>query len=306
MSNPISRRDFLVRSGVLAAASTFSWSAFATGKAKKPLYSIGCSAITWGGNDAQAIKDISSLGIKGIQLRANFYKEYKDKVEEAKAVLGQNKLQLAMFSSGNVDLNTDPQTQLEMHVNHAKFVKALGGKSLQLTNNSRPKDRLPTTEELKKYAQLLNEVGKRTADIGVQSVYHNHMHQLGETPEEVDTIVQAIDPKAVRLLLDIAHYWQGGGDPAKAVRQYKDILHAMHLKDVKRPNPEKPEDAKGYQFVELGQGKLDLPAVFTAMNEVQFKGWGVIELDAIPDKSRSALQCNQISRDYLTQKLGKI
>jgi inosose dehydratase len=303
-ADPISRRKFLIRSGAFAVAAPVFAQVLAQNKAKK-LYSIGCSAITWGGNDAQAIQDIASLGLRGIQLRANSYKDYKDKPDELKALLGRHKLQLGMFSSGNVNLDVpDGQAQLETHLNHAKFVKALGGKAIQLTNSSRPKDRMPTPEELKKYAQLMNEVGKRTADVGVQAAYHNHMHQLGETPEEVDAIVQALDTRYVKLLLDVAHYWQGGGDPAKAVRQYKDMLYAMHLKDVARPHPEKTDDPKSYQFVELGQGKLDLPAVFAAMDEVKFKGWGIIELDSVPDKSRTALQCNRTSVDYLAQKIG--
>jgi inosose dehydratase len=40
------------------------------------------------------------------------------------------------------------------------------------------------------------------------------------------------------------------------------------------------------------------------MDEVKFKGWGIIELDSVPDKSRSALQCNRTSVDYLAQKIG--
>lgn len=301
-SSSISRREFLRQAGLYTAIAAASPSLLA---APKPLYSFGCSAITWGGNDKQAIQDISSLGLKGIQIRSNSYKDYKDKVSELKGLLTQNKLQLAMFSSGNVDI--DPaveKTQLEMHVNHARFVKALGGHAIQLTNTSRPKDRQPTTDELKRYAQLLNEVGKRAADEGIQAVYHNHMHQLGETPEEVDIILQNTDSKYIKFLLDIAHYWQGGGDPAKAARQYKDRLHTLHIKDVKRPNPNHTDDAKSYQFVELGQGNMDLPAFFTTLNEIKFKGWAIIELDSIPDQSRTALQCNKISKEYLQSKVG--
>ena len=182
-ADSISRRQFLIRAGAFAASASLAGPALAQTKGKK-LYSVGCSAITWSGNDAQAITDIASLGLKGIQLRANSYKDYKDKVSQLQDMLKQHKLQLVMFSSGNVNLNPadGEQAQLETHLNHAKFVKALGGKSLQLTNSSRPKDRMPTAEELKKYAQMMNEVGKRAADVGVQAVYHNHMNQLGETP----------------------------------------------------------------------------------------------------------------------------
>ncbi len=299
-----SRREFLKHTGALAAAMAFAPELFAK-QATKPLYSIGCSAITWGGNDKQAIQDIASLGIRGIQLRANTYKDYKDKTSELKDLLKQHKLQLVMFSSGNVNIDpAEEKNQLETHINHAKFVKALGGKAIQLTNNSRPKDRLPTTDELKRLSQLMNEVGKRAADVGIQAVYHNHMHQLGETPDEIDMILQNVDTKYVKFLLDIAHCWQGGGDPAKVARQYKDRLYALHIKDVKRPHPQKTDDPKSYQFVELGQGNMDLPAFFAAIDEIKFKGWAIIELDSVPDSSRTALQCNQISKEYLKTKMG--
>lgn len=297
------RRYFIRQAASLAAATVFVPEVFA--HAGKPLFSIGCSAITWNGNDKQAISDISSLGLRGIQLRANSYKDYKDKADELKDLLKKSNLQLAMFSSGNVNINPqEEKSQLETHLNHARFVKSLGGKAIQLTNDSRPKDRLPTTDELKRQAKLMNEIGRRTADVGVQAVYHNHMHQLGETPEEVDMILQSCDPKHVKFLLDIAHYWQGGGDPAKAARQYKDMIYALHIKDVKRPHPKNPDDPKSYQFVELGQGNMDLGAFFKALNETKFKGWAIIELDSVPDTSRTALQCNQISKDYLISKVG--
>jgi len=298
------RRDFLKQIGLLAATTAVIPEVFAH-PAAKPLYSIACSAITWNGNDKQAIQDIASLGIRGIQLRGNTYKDYKDKPDELKKLLKQNKLQLAMFSSGDLIINgANEKSHLEMHANHARFVKALGGNGLQLTSGPRPKDRPPTNDELKQYARLLNKVGKLAADAGVQAVFHNHMDQLGETPEEVDVILQNADPKYVKFLLDIAHYWQAGGDPAKAVRQYKDILHTLHIKDVKRPHPQKTNDPKSYQFVELGQGNMDLPTFFKAINEIKFKGWAVIELDAVPDNSRTALQCNAISKEYLASKIN--
>ena len=37
---------------------------------------IGYASITWGGNDRQAIEDISSVGYPGIQVRSNAIKEF--------------------------------------------------------------------------------------------------------------------------------------------------------------------------------------------------------------------------------------
>jgi inosose dehydratase len=164
-----------------------------------------------------------------------------------------------------------------------------------VTNSSRPKDGAPTTESLIKYANLINEIGKRTLTIGVQTNYHNHMGQLGQTPEEVEVILDHCDSKNVKFLLDIAHYHQGGGDPVVALKKYKKRIDALHLKDVRSNTG----DAKAYTFVELGQGNVNLPGFFNALDDIKFKGWGIVELDAVPDKNKTPVQCANITKTYL-------
>ena len=292
------RRLFL-RNFSLGAAALLTSSAWAETLLKKGDVKIGYSAITWGGKDAQAMADLAGLGFKGIQLRANTFGPYRNKASELRDALVKNHLTLCMFSSGNVEI--DPakfESTVDTHVAHASFVKALGGSALQLTNSLRPKDRAPSVEELKKLAKVMNEIGKQTADLGVQAVYHNHMNQLGETPEEVDVIVQAMDPRYIKLLLDIAHYKQGGGEPQDAIIKYRDMIHSLHLKDTK------PAETKsGYKFVELGQGRVNVPAVFESLSKIKFKGWAVVELDGVPDPEKSPLICAQINKKYITETL---
>ena len=294
-----SDRRLFLRNFSLGAAALLTSPTWAETLLKKGDVKIGYSAITWGGKDEQAIAELAGLGFKGIQLRANTFGPYRNKVSELKDSLTKHNLTLCMFSSGNVE--TDPakfESTVDTHVAHASFVKALGGNAIQLTNSLRPKDRKPTVEELKKLAQVMNEIGKQTADLGVQAVYHNHMNQLGETPEEVDVIVQAMDPRYAKLLLDIAHYKQGGGEPEEAVVKYKSIIHSLHLKDTK------PAETKnGYKFVELGQGRVNVPAVFDALNKIKFKGWAVVELDGVPDPEKSPLVCAEINKKYITETL---
>lgn len=303
MASKQTRRSFLGQLGLAATALPFL-SYIETAHAAVPGLRLGYSAITWGGNDRQAMQEISSLGFRGVQLRSNVLKEFGNKPEELRKMLAQHRLELAMFSSGNANIKTgDDEAVIQQQVNHAKFVKALGGQYIQVTNSSRPKEGAPTTADLKEYGRLLNEIGKRTSDLGIFTAYHNHMHQLGEKPEEVEVIMESCDEKYVKLLLDVAHYHQGGGDPAQAIQEYKGRLKALHLKDV-RPMPEK--GAQAYQFVELGQGEVDLPAVFDALQQINFKGWGVVELDSVPDKTKTPLQCGQVSRDYLKGKGMKV
>lgn len=297
----ISRRNFLFQAGLLTTASLIPLNIFA----KTPNLKLAYSAITWGGKDLDAMKDIAALGFKGVQLRANAYDNYKTKVSELKDIIVANGLALPMFSSGNVEIDpTKEQSTIDIHVAHASFVKALGGTSIQLTNSLRKKGETPTTEELKRLTYVMNEIGKQTADLGIQTTYHNHMNQFGETPQEVDVIVQNMNPKYLKLLLDVAHYHQGGGNPAKAVLDYKDMIDALHIKDVQSPLPEKLDDKNSYKFVELGQGNVDLKAVFDNLQKINFKKWAIVELDGVPVKTRSPKESGEISKAFLRDKIG--
>ena len=262
---------------------------------------FGYASITWNENDRQAIEDIAALGFSGIQLRSNVLKEFTS-AEELRDLLEKHHLKMVALSSGGV--NIDPaveQEEIARHTEHAKFVRDVGGSYLQVTDE-RPRDRAITSADYTRLGKLLTEIGKRTADLGVSLGYHNHMGTLGQRPKEVDMILEAADPRYAKLELDVAHYFQGGGDPAKAIERYQDRLLFLHIKDVESlPNAENPKH--DYRFVELGRGRVDLPGVFDALHKVNFRGWGIVELDAVPDKSRTPKECAEISKKYLEEKL---
>jgi inosose dehydratase len=105
----------------------------------------------------------------------------------------------------------------------------------------------------------------------------------------------------------VAHYTQGGGDPVKAIDRYHDRLLFLHLKDVEPVPPAAGADpARSYRFVELGRGRVDLPGVFAALKKAGFKGWAVVELDAVPDKTCTPKDSGQISKSYLEKQAFRI
>ena len=116
-------------------------------------------------------------------------------------------------------------------------------------------------------------------------------------------MLDAADRKHVRLLFDVAHYQQGGGDPVAALRKYSDWIEVLHLKDVsggcaRRGRPGQPAL---YQFVELGRGRVDLPGVFAALREIDFGGWAIVELDRVPDPGRTPKESAEINKRYLVE-----
>ena len=297
MTAHLNRRDFVRKTTLTAAA-------LATADVRQLIAApgdiqFGYAAITWQGQDRQAIEDVSAVGFKGIQLRTSTLPEFGDKPAALKALLAKHQLTMVAFSSGNVRI--DPQFEAEdmaTHLKHARFVRDAGGLYLQLTD-TRPKRPLAAAD-YQRLGKLMTEIGKRTADIGIPVAYHNHMNNIGERPEEVDRVLEATDPRYVKVLLDIAHYQQGGGDPVRAVRKFADRILFLHIKDVQSPLPGNTGDPmRSYRFVELGRGKVDVKGVFAALNEVKFRGWAIVELDAVPDKARSPKDSAVIARQYL-------
>ena len=263
---------------------------------------IGCAAITWGGDDQQAIADISALGFRGIQLRANVVPRFRERPAELREQLARHGLTFVALSSGNVSLDPSAEAQMiNQHVAHAKFLRDAGGLYLQLIDQ-RPRGREPEPADYGRLGRLLTEIGKRTADLGIPVAYHHHAGSLGEKPDQIDRVLDASDPKYVRLLLDVAHYQVGAGDPAAAIRRHAERLLFLHIKDVRMA--EAGARGRPYQFVELGRGSVDLPAVFAALGEVKFRGWAVVELDAVPDADRTPKEANAVSKRYLERVIG--
>jgi len=295
----VDRRQFFRDGGALAALA-FSgqiWGALGASRTAVPGIRFGCAAITWGGNDPQAIDDIADLGFRGIQLRDSAVRRWGEKPDELKALLAARKLTLVALSSGSVTL--DPaklDANLALHVSNARFLRQVGGLYLQVTDE-RPAGRDPSAEDYRRMGWALSELGRRTADIGVTLALHPHMGALSQSPAEIRRVMDASDSRLVRMELDVAHYAQGGGDPAEAVRNYAGRLLFLHIKDVESPVPGRGPES--YRFVELGRGRVNLPAVFEALKAVGFDGWAVVELDEVPDAARTPKESAEISRQYL-------
>src|SRR5262249_45594636 len=174
-----------------------------------PAIRFGYAAITWEGNDLQAIDDVAAVGFRGIQLRSPILERFGDTPNALRTLLQKRQLTMVALSSGN--LRIDPAVEadeLAKHPDHAKFVKGVGGLYLQIIDE-RPK-RAVTAADFRRLGLLMSELGKRTAALGIPLVYHHHMNSLGERPEEIAQILDAADPTYVKLLLDVAHYQQGG------------------------------------------------------------------------------------------------
>lgn len=300
-----SRREFLLSAGATLAAAPFTIPALAADYDFK----IGYHAITWGDKTEQAIDEISALGYRGIQIRRPDYEKYADRPAVFKELLAARKLTVVSISTGGVTLKPETEKQeIEDRVKMAKWMKEVGGPYLQATDGINRRDYRFNPEDCRKLGKRLTEIGKRTfGEHGVKLSYHNHMNNLGERREEVDRILEATDAKAVWVLPDIAHMHTAEGDPVRFVRDYFNRISYPHFKDVVIHQPwSKTLDGSTtrpkYDFVELGQGKVNIPGVLQIMKDYRYKGWVIIELDRAP-QGRTPQESATISKRYVEEKL---
>src|SRR5579859_7935806 len=131
MSNRMPRRRFLGTMSAMAAATAFPSGTLVASAALYPPMDLshfdtpispapseihfGYASITWNGNDRQAIEDISAVGFRGIQLRANALKEFSGPAE-VRDLLEKHQLKMVALSSGGVRI--DPAVEAEEIAKH--------------------------------------------------------------------------------------------------------------------------------------------------------------------------------------------
>ncbi len=304
-----SRRHFLLGVGATALATQYGAHLFSSAFAPDSQFNIGYHSMTWGDNTEQAIDEISELGFRGIQIRRPDYEKYAGRASEFKNLMSAKKLTVVSISTGDVTIRSDTQKkEIDDRIAMAKWMKEIGGLYLQATDGARAKEGANDPDDYKKLGRHLTEIGKRCFnEYGIKLGYHNQMNALGEHRDEVDRIMEESDPKYVWALVDIAQMEAAGGDPVKFIRHYINRLVYPHFKDViiHRSDPAGLDGKRArpkYDFVELGQGKVNIPGVLEIMKSFRYTGWIIIELDRAP-AGRTPKDSATISKKYIEEKL---
>ena len=156
----------------------------------------------------------------------------------------------------------------------------------------------------------------RAADLarrrGYEPTFHPHAGSHVEAPAEIERLLESTD---VGLVLDTGHLALGGGDPVSAVREWRDRIDHVHVKDYSRTILEsvaadRADMAEAWRrgvFVELGTGDVDLDGLFRALDATRYSGWLVVEQDRIPrpgEEPAEAFEAQRRNRHWLAQHAG--
>jgi len=141
------------------------------------------------------------------------------------------------------------------------------------------------------FADGANYVARRVMDeAGLRTVFHHHIGTWVETPEETRRLLAMTDPAVLGLCFDTGHWAFAGGDPVQGIHEFADRIWHVHFKDHE-PNIARQSRELGWDgptsvgkgiFCELGRGDVDFPDVVTALQEIGYAGWIVVEQDVLP------------------------
>lgn len=145
-----------------------------------------------------------------------------------------------------------------------------------------------TLEDCRKSADLLNQIGNRCRQFGLELCWHNHNKEFSAMEEGLpfDYLMTHTDPKLVKCEMDV--YWvrKGGGDPLALLKKYKGRFSILHLKDM-APGPEQ-------DFACPGSGIIDFrPVLSEAVNQ------GVKHFMVERDNVSDGLACLESSSVHL-------
>jgi len=135
-----------------------------------------------------------------------------------------------------------------------------------------------TDQDYRDFARSLEEIGRRSNDLGIKTVYHPHLDNFIERRDQLDRFMDVVDMDLVGLCIDPAHLAQTHSDPVDATRTYMSAIRYMHFKDT-HVTPGKTRGDRYKDFCELGQGVVDLPALADVLLEAEYDGIAIIELD---------------------------
>ena len=274
---------------------------------------IGHTGITWPftpeGAD-MAVADLASLGYRGFETFGFIIDAYPKGVDGLRSVLEKHGVRLvSAYCFAPLIERATAAEDIEKMVGWARKIKALGGSVIVVGPAERTKERY-APDEYRDMVRTLNEVGRRCLDVGVVAAFHPHTGTPVETREEIDRVMGEVDPTAMFFTPDTGQIRKGGSDPVEVLATYKSLVRHVHLKDYdggpRQVGATGGEvDRTGYlNYVPLGQGVVDIPALARLLDDSEFDGWWMVELDGTPAAPRPPVEAAAISKRYLDQLLS--
>lgn len=209
-------------------------------------------------------------------------------MEEYKALLDENNLEIVSASASFEELQDNPEKALERTLQYgAKYLVCFwiphSGTDF-------------TIEDTEKAIKVFNSVGKMFKEAGVTLAYHPHGYEFRK--HEDMTLMDHMIQNAEHFDFEMDVYWFAlpGEDPIAWLRRYPEKFKLMHLKDCEKGvGVDHTGESDVENNVVLGTGQVDIEAIVAEAKKMG------IEYLFIEDESSRVIEQVPHSLNYLKQ-----
>jgi inosose dehydratase len=279
---------------------------------------IGAAPISWGVSELptwgyrmapdRVLREMNAVGFEATELGPSGYLPEDPKA--CRELLERHGLRLVAGFLATVLHESPARAHAEIEKQAAVLASA-GGEMLVLAA-ALPEDSYDTHAELSSSAwRVLGETLAAAQEVAARHklglAFHPHAGTAVESDAQVQRLLDAFD---VDLCLDTGHLILGGTDPVLLIEEAAPRITHVHLKDVDLGLASKVGSNK-LSYAEavamglyrpLGQGDLDIEAVFNRLQQSGYKGWFVLEQDtaltADPEPSSGPIEAARQSLEY--------
>ena len=240
---------------------------------------------------AEAIDALAAIGYRGVEFMADLHHAWPPEFSAARRA--ETKRQLANRGMAVSNVNaftcfvhgdtyhptflTDDPRKLKIRVDHTKAVLELAAEFDCRTVSVQPGGptigtTLTPESAAERFAEALHDCLPVARANGVTIAVEPEPGLLIQSADEYSQFKEMYfaDEPLVRMNCDIGHLFCVGDDPAAVIRSLPGDIAHVHVEDIGADHV--------HQHLTPGQGVIDFPAVFRALDAIGYAGWTTVEL----------------------------
>lgn len=240
---------------------------------------------------AEAIDALADIGYRGVEFMADLHHAWPPAFDAGRRAETKKQLADRGLVVSNVNAFTcfvhgdtyhptfitgDP-AKLKLRVDHTKACLELAAEFGANTVSIQPGGPVIGTgltyeAAAERFAEALHDCLPTARATGVTIAVEPEPGLLIQSADEYAAFkaMYFVEEPLVKMNCDIGHLFCVGDDPAAVIRTMPDQIAHVHLEDIGADHV--------HQHLTPGEGVIDFPAVFSALDDVGYAGWVTVEL----------------------------
>lgn len=273
------RRDFLARGGIAAAASLLPWG-------RTEAYPLGLppGLQLWVVKDELAsnftgtLRALKRIGYARVEAAGFFARSAGD----FRSAIADAGLDCVSCHYGLADLIDDTDAKLA-------FAEKVGVTYCVASSPAPPRplaqgkpwatalSEAMSLADWQRNAEAMNRIGAKAKAMGLRFGYHNHAAEFLSYDGKLayGELLRLTDPQLVAMELDIGWVAAAGADPAAVLRDAGRRVQLLHVKDLATRQRRPGRIADDLTTVPVGKGSIDWKRVFAEARKAPIHSWFV-------------------------------